>query len=171
MCAWPSLKAARIDFSSSVLTPSSADCRFITELKPAWAIESKAMSLAPYFWIAASMTFASSLPLSSDWNGWAKYSPSAESPAALSAGGDVHGSIPRIFAVLPTALSAFSSAGHALGELTYTTSGELAIAAAATEERSAALGATGIALTSVPAALNAGAITPRPVALPCESSV
>jgi len=55
------------------------------------------------------------VPLSSESNGCAKYRPSAASPAVLSAGGDVHGSMPKIFAVLPTALSALSRPGHAFG--------------------------------------------------------
>ena len=50
-------------------------------------------------------------------------------------------------------------------------SGSLSIAAAATDEKSAAFGATGTVLTSTPAVLSAGAITPRPVNLPCVSSV
>ena len=39
-----------------------------------------------------------SVPLSSESNGCAKYRPSAASPAAFSAGGDVHGSMPKSFA-------------------------------------------------------------------------
>ncbi len=87
-------------------------------LKPACAIESSARSVGPYFCIAASIRFASSVPLSSESNGCAKYRPSAASPAVLSAGGDVHGSMPKIFAVLPTDLSALSMPGQAFGELT-----------------------------------------------------
>ena len=50
-------------------------------------------------------------------------------------------------------------------------SGWLSIAAAATDVKSAAFGATGTVLTSTPDFLSAGSITPRPVALPCVSSV
>src|SRR3954453_7625597 len=50
-------------------------------------------------------------------------------------------------------------------------SGEDPIASAATDERSDADGETGTVLTSMPSFLATLAITPRPVYLPCESSV
>ena len=45
---------------------------FMTDAKPACAIESSARSAGPYFWTAASIRFASSVPLSSESNGCAK---------------------------------------------------------------------------------------------------
>ena len=79
--------------------------------------------------------------------------------------------MPAIFAVEPTDLSAFRIAGQPAGALMYTMSGLDEIACAAADEKSAAFGATGIVLTSTPSDLYTFAMTPRPVNLPCESSV
>ena len=117
-CSELPLNAFRIASVLRSLTPFSAVCMFMTELKPACAIESRATFFSPYFCIAATITLVSSLPLSSESNGCAKYRPSAASPAVLSAGGDVHGSIPKIFALLPTDWSALRTPGQAFGELT-----------------------------------------------------